>query len=88
MYGMSRLAEKLKIQNCINSTGSCVHYVDELSGFADKLNIQICVNSMGICVRYMYGLFGFAEKLNIQNSVIQREIVYIICIECLYLQKT
>ena len=44
MYRISRLAEKLKIQNCINSTGNCVHYIDGLSGFEDKLNIQNCVN--------------------------------------------
>ena len=44
MYGISRLAEKLKIQNCVNSTGNCVHYIDSLSGFEDKLNIQNCVN--------------------------------------------
>ena len=44
MYGISRLAEKLKIQNCVNSTGNCVHYIDGLSGFEDKLNIQNCVN--------------------------------------------
>ena len=87
MYEMSRYAEKLKIENCINSTRNCVHYIDGLFGFTDKLNIQNCVNSTGICVRYMYGLSKFAEKLNIQNSVIQRVIVYIICTECLNLQK-
>ena len=83
MFGMSRLAEKLKIQNCINSTGNCIHYIDGLSGFANKLNIQNCINSTGIWVRYMYRLSGFVEKLNIQNSVIQRVIIYIICTECL-----
>ena len=44
MYGISRLAEKLKIQNCVNSTGNCVHYIDGFSGVEDKLNIQNCVN--------------------------------------------
>ena len=39
MYEMSRYAEKLKIQNCINSTRNCVHYIDGLFGFANKLNI-------------------------------------------------
>ena len=29
----------------------------------------------------MYELSGFAEKLNIQNRVIQRVIVYIICLD-------
>ena len=58
-----------------------------MSGFAEKLNIYNCINLKGNCVRYMYGLSRFAEKLNIQNSVIQRVIVYIICTECLDLQK-
>ena len=44
MQRMARLAEKLKIQNCVNSIGNCVHYIDGLSGFEDKLNIQNCVN--------------------------------------------
>ena len=50
MYGISRLAEKLKIQNCINSTGNCVHYMYGQSGFAEKLNIQNSANSTGNCV--------------------------------------
>ena len=25
MYGMSGFADKLKFQNCVNSTGNCVH---------------------------------------------------------------
>ena len=27
MYDMSRFAEKLNVQNCINSTENCVHYI-------------------------------------------------------------
>ena len=50
MYGFSRFAEKLKIQNCVNCTGNCVHYVYGMSGFVEELNIQDCVNSMGNCV--------------------------------------
>ena len=50
MYRISRLAEKLKIQNCINSTGNCVHYMYGWSGFAEKLNIQNSANSTGNCV--------------------------------------
>ena len=50
MYGISRLVEKLKIQNCINSTGNCVHYMYGWSGFAEKLNIQNSANSTGNCV--------------------------------------
>ena len=53
----------------------------ELSAFVEKLYIQNCTNSTGNSVYYMYELSGFAEKLNIQNSVIQRVIVYIICLD-------
>ena len=49
-YGMSRFAEKLKIQNCVNSTGNCVHKIYGLSRFADKLKIHYCVNSNENCV--------------------------------------
>ena len=27
MYGMCGCTEKLNIQNCVNSTGNCVHYI-------------------------------------------------------------
>ena len=40
MYEMAGLVEKLKIQNCINLTGNCEHYMYGLFGFAEKLNIQ------------------------------------------------
>ena len=35
----SGFANKLNIQNCVNSMGICVHYMYGLSGFAEKLNI-------------------------------------------------
>ena len=64
MYGMARLAEKLKIQNCINSTGNCEHYMYGLFGFAEKLNIQNCVNSTRNCRNIEYPeLRKFDEKL-------------------------
>ena len=47
MYGMSTFAEKLNIQNCVNSTGNCVLEIYGLTRFADKLKIQIYVNSNG-----------------------------------------
>ena len=46
MYEMSGFAEKLNIQNCINSTGNSVPYLYGTS--AEKLNIQNFVNSAGI----------------------------------------
>ena len=80
MFG---LAERLNIQNCKIKRD----YMYGMAGLAEKLKIQNCINSTGNCGHYMYGLFGFAEKLNIQNWKIRREIVYIICIDCLDLQK-
>ena len=50
MYGMSRFAEKLNIQNCLNSTGNWVLEIYGPTGFADKLKIQNYVNSNGNCV--------------------------------------
>jgi len=96
MHGLSGFVEELNIQNCIYSTGNCVHYKYELSGFAKKLNIQNYVNSTGNCFHDMYGLSGFVEKLNIQNYVNStgncvlystRNIVCIICTKCLDLLK-
>ena len=89
MYGMSRFAEILNIQNCENSMGNCVHCIcaewldlpkieyPELRKFDGKL-----------CTLYMYGMFGFAEKLNIQNCENSTaNFVHYICTECLDLQK-
>ena len=40
MYGMAGPAKKLKIPNCIKTTGNCVYYMYRWFGFAEKLNIQ------------------------------------------------
>ena len=53
MYGMSRFAEKLNVQNFINLSGNFLLNMYGMSGFAEKLNIQNCENSTGNCVRYM-----------------------------------
>jgi len=50
LYRISGFADKLKIQNSINSTGNCVHWTHGLCGFAYKLKIQNYVNSTGNCV--------------------------------------
>jgi len=39
MYRKSGFAEKLKIQNFVNSAELCTLYMYEISGFAKKLNI-------------------------------------------------
>ena len=46
MYGMSRFAKKLNIQNYENLMGNCVHYMYEMSGLGEKINIQKYVYSM------------------------------------------
>ena len=51
MYGMSRVVEKSNIQNCVNSTGNCVHYMYGMSGLAKNLNTQNCINSTVYLVR-------------------------------------
>ena len=54
MHGLSSVAERLNIQNCINSMGNFVHYIDGFSGFTEKinstdtLNAQNWLNSTGL----------------------------------------
>ena len=48
MNRLSRFADKLKIQNGVNSSGNYVHQMYGKSGFAEKLKIQNFVNSAGI----------------------------------------
>ena len=47
---MSGFADKLKIQNYVNSMGNYVHYMYGISRFPEKLNIQHSVNSTENCV--------------------------------------
>ena len=53
MYEMSRLVEKSNIQNSVNSTENCVHYMYGMSERVEKVNIQNSENSTGNCVRYI-----------------------------------
>ena len=66
MYGLSRIADKLKIQNRVNSSGNCVNKMYGKSGFTEKLKIQNFVNSAGI-VHIIY----------VRNIWIRREIEYL-----------
>ena len=50
MDRLSGFEEKLNIQNCVNSTKNCVHYMYGMPKFAKRLNFQNCVNSTGNCV--------------------------------------
>ena len=63
MYEMSGFAEKLIIQNCVNSTRNCAHYMYGYFGLSNNWNIQNCLNSTVNCVQYMYVQSGFAEKM-------------------------
>ena len=62
MYGISRFAEKLNIQNWGNSMGNCVRYMYVMSGFAEKLNVQSCVNKTDNCVHYICTIFLHLQK--------------------------
>ena len=74
MYGF---AKNLKIQNCENWTGNCVHYMHGLSGLAEKLNIPNYIYSMGNCVHYKYTKYLNLQKNWISRTTkIQWEIVY------------
>jgi len=64
---MSGFADKLNIQNCVNSMGKFVHYLYGTSGFAEKLNIQNFVNSTRNCVHYVR-----TERLDLQRNCISR----------------
>ena len=55
MYRLYRFADKLKIQNGVNSKGNCV--LDS----GNTLNVENCINQTESCVQYIYRLSGFAE---------------------------
>ena len=40
-----------------------------------------------LCTLHMYGLFGLAEKLMSRTAKIEPEIAYLICMECMDLQR-
>ena len=87
MYEMSGFVEKLNIQNFLKSMGNCVHYKCTEYLIRRKIKYPKFHKFNGkLCTLYMYKLSGFTEKLNILKYKIQREIMYIICTECLDLQ--
>ena len=50
MYGLFGIAEKLNIQNCVNSMGNCVYYMCGLSGFAKKIEYpELCKFNKKLC---------------------------------------
>ena len=56
---MSRFAEELIIQSCVNVTGKCVHYVrDEI--ICRNIDYQELLKFSQNCVDHMYRMFGFA----------------------------
>ena len=63
---MSRVVEKLNIQNCLNSTGNCVHYMYGMSGLVENLNTQNCINSI------VYLVHKCKECLDLQKISMSR----------------
>ena len=81
MYGLSGFVEKLTIQNCVNSTKNCVHYMYiyrkieylELRKFDEKLSTLYAQN-VWVCQK-----IGNQElcKLNVKLCILNVRIVWI-----------
>ena len=67
MYRMSGLVKKSNVQNCVNSTGNCVHYMYRVSRCVRNLNIQNYKNSMANCVHYIC-----TKRMDLQKIWISR----------------
>ena len=78
MYEMSRVAEKSNIQNNVNSTGNCIHFMYGMSGFAENLNIMNCVNSTVYLIHKGWDCLDLQKIWMFRTAKIHREIVYII----------
>ena len=78
MYEMSRVAEKSNIQNSVNSTGNCIHFMYGMSGFAENLNIMNCVNSIVYLVHKCRECLDLQKIWMSRTAKIHREIVYIL----------
>ena len=80
---MSGFAEKLNVQNCGNSTGNSVRYMNGMSKFAKKLNIPNSENSAGNCVHYLCtACLDLQKNSKSKTTEIQFEIAYNTCTEC------
>ena len=66
---MSGFAEKLNVQNSINSTKNSVHYTYGVFGFEEKLIAKAAQIQWEIAYIISTKYFGFAKKLNIQNCI-------------------
>ena len=64
MFGF---AEKLNVQNSVNSTGNCVQYMYGMSGFVEKLNLQNCINSTENSEHYIC-----TKCLDLQKNLLSR----------------
>ena len=66
---MSGSAEKLKIQNFVNSIGNCVHYIctECLVLRINYIYPKFRKFNGKLCTLYMYEMSRFAKKLNILN---------------------
>ena len=78
MYEMSRVVEKSNIQNCLNSTGNCVHYMYGTSGLVENLNPQNCTNSIVYLVHKCKECLDLQKISMSRTAKIQQEIMYTI----------
>ena len=70
MYGLSKYAEKLKVQNSRNSIWNCVQYMYEIFWICKKIeHPKLHKFDRKLCTLYLYKTFGYVEKLNVQNCV-------------------
>jgi len=70
MYGLLGFADKLKIQNCVNSKRKLCTLNVQNVWFCGEIEYPKFHKFGGkLCTLYMYGMSGFAKKLNIQNCV-------------------
>ena len=69
MYGMSGLAKKLNVQNCVNSTGKCTLRVRNV-WVSEKIECpKLRKFNRKLCTLYMYGMSRLAKKLKVKNCI-------------------
>ena len=82
---MSGFTEKLNVETAEIQRGNCVHYIcTKCLDLLKKFNIQNSKNSTGNCIHYISTEWVDLQKNRMSRiAKIQREIMYIICTECL-----
>ena len=65
---MSGFADKLNVQNSVNSTGICTSNVRNVWICREIEKPELSKFNKKFCTLYLHGMSGFAKKLNIPNS--------------------